>query len=133
MNDKEFFAVFFSTLLFFVTVSPFAFLFLAQDNFQRPEAVNVDRSRNENSTPRTFVLPASPAVAAEQERKIRVRKNATQIQRCLITLIDKGYRLSDVSDVTSDRIFFETLRYQFDIGISATGELDTITRNNLKC
>ena len=74
MSEKEFLGLFFSTLLCLVTIVPFVFLWGAQNNFKKPDILQVDEGRNENSTPRTFILPANPAVAAEQERKLEVGK-----------------------------------------------------------
>jgi hypothetical protein len=133
MNEKGYLVLFFSTLLCLVTVAPFSFLWLTQNNFKKPKSFQVDEGRNENSTPRTFILPANPAVAAEQERKIELERSREQIQRCVISLVDRGHKFSNVEKITSDDVFFETLRYQFDINITPTGEFDEVTRKNLSC
>jgi len=133
LNEKQYIGLFFATLLCLATSAPFVFLWVAQNNFIKPEVFQGDEGRNENSTPRTFILPANPAVAAEQERKLSLEKNREQIQRCVIALVDKGRKFSNVEKITSDDVIFETLRYQFAVNIDPTGEFDEITRKNLSC
>jgi hypothetical protein len=133
MNDKEYLVLFFTTLLYLVTSSPFVFLWLAENNFKYPDVVQVDKGRNENSTPRTFILPANVAVAVEQERKLDIEKKRKNIQHCVISLIDKGYEILNVEKITSDDVFFEVLRYQFDVNLIPTGDFNEITRKRLSC
>ena len=51
-----------------------------------------DPGRNEGSTPRTFVLPASPPVVVEQERKQSLLARKSEIQKCMFKLYDLGYK-----------------------------------------
>ena len=64
-----------------------------------------DLGRNEGSTPRTFVLPATPAVAREQERKKELLLRKEEIQNCMVKLYDKGFRnLGSFDDFFSFKI-----------------------------
>ena len=47
---------------------------------------------------------------------------------CSQALEDKGYRIAGFGDITSQDIFIETLRFQLDGDLNATGELDIKTR-----
>ena len=48
--------------------------------------------RNERSTPRTFILPATPAIADEQERRLVLMSKKEQIQKCMLKLYDLGFK-----------------------------------------
>jgi hypothetical protein len=133
MNDTAYIGIFFVTLLCLVTLTPFTFLWVAQKNFIEPDVFQGDEGRNENSTPRTFILPATPAVAAEQERKLALEGHRKQIQGCIIALVDRGRKFSNVEKITSDDVFFETLRFQFVTNLDPTGEFDKNTRESLSC
>lgn len=133
MSERALNFLFASTLFYLVTVSPFCFLWIFKDNFTKTESISVEEARNERSTPRSFILPANPAVAAEQQRKKMILKDRENIQRCVINLVDKGYKLANVEMITSDDVVFETIRYQLDIGIQPTGTFDKTTRLNLLC
>lgn len=133
MNEKEYIGIFLITLLCLTISLPFVFLWVAQNNFVKPDVVKVDAGRNENSTPRTFILPANPAVAAEQEEKIKIIENRDQIQRCIIALVDRGYSFDNVENITSDEVLFATMRYQFSFDLEPTGKFDERTRVSLTC
>ena len=58
---------------------------------------NDDSDRNERSTPREFLLPATPAVAEIQEQR-RKEKNKSEIVVCLSILDKKGYDVYNLED-----------------------------------
>ncbi len=133
MSDKSFHFIFFSTLFYLVILAPFTFLYFGNSFFVEPQYIAVDSARNESSTPRTFVLPANPAVAREQERKKEFEKNSTVISGCLVQLIDKGYNFSNIDDVTSHQVFVEILKFQYDNQLDPTGKINEEIRAILKC
>ena len=133
MIEKHFSAIFISTLICISTLTPFATLFFLRNNFNSLETVYVDKERNENSTPRTFVLPANPAVAHEQSRKTLFLENSEIIEHCIISLVDEGHKFANVGKVTADAVIFETLKFQFANGLSPSGEFDSSTRRALLC
>jgi hypothetical protein len=92
---------------------------------------NVDR--NENSTPRSFVRPATPAVADEQERKLRELKDEPEKLACVHRMQSMGFNL-DVSDGAFEVELAEALmKYQATAGIAKSGVLDNETRSRLGC
>ena len=65
-------AIFLSTVSMTIILILLPDLSLYWDAEDRVERVNnSDQGRNERSTPRSFILPASPAVAIIQEKKER--------------------------------------------------------------
>ena len=65
--DRYALLLFLSTVFCLVT---FIFFGLSQLSTERKLLYEgSDKGRNERSTPRSFILPATPAVALEQERK----------------------------------------------------------------
>ena len=64
-----------------------------QHEVEMPEAHDVDR--NERSTPRSFVLPATPGIAFEQELQIAEKDNRDQIATCVVRLKNLGYDVGD--------------------------------------
>ena len=133
MIDKHFSAIFVSTLICLSTLTPFVVLFILQSNFESPKPFYLDKERNENSTPRTFVLPANPAVAREQSRKITLLENSEMIKSCIISLVDKGHKFANVENVTADAVMFETLEFQINNNLLPSGAFDNLTRQKLAC
>jgi len=93
-----------------------------------------DPGRNEGSTPRTFVLPANPAVAKEQERKQGLMLKKNEIQRCMLKLYDLGYQnLGSFDYYFSFKITQSIIEYQIKEGTGVTGIFDKNTKNKLGC
>lgn len=92
-----------------------------------------DKGRNERSTPRSFVLPATPAVALEQERKRIVREHEVQIKYCMLKLHDLGYRIINLEDIFDIHIMLAIMDFQKKNGIEVSGEFDVKTIGNLGC
>jgi len=89
--------------------------------------------RNENSTPRTFVLPATPAVAAEQEKLQKLLDNEPKIKLCMLALIDKGYSVGNIEAVDNIHTVVSLIRFQSASHIEVTGEFDSGTAAKLGC
>ena len=89
--------------------------------------------RNENSTPRTFVLPATPAVAGEQERLQRLLENEPQRKRCMLALFDRGYSIGNIEAIDNIQVVVSIIRFQRESGLTVTGDLDMATTQSLGC
>ena len=92
-----------------------------------------DSDRNENSTPRSFVLPATPAVAEEQERKKAEILKGIHADKCLSKLKDLGYPIDDFETSFNAKLVEAILSYQSKSKLSKTGLLDLETRKKLGC
>lgn len=95
------------------------------------EAHNVDR--NERSTPRSFVLPATPGIAFEQERQVVERKTQGQITTCVGRLKDLGYDVGDGSPMVNVQLLEAIYKFQGKHKLPATGHLDSSTMKVMGC
>jgi Putative peptidoglycan binding domain len=87
--------------------------------------------RNERSTPRSFVLPATPGVAQEQE--VQRLQRLDESGRCLARLRALGYELDDPSALLTARSVVAIFRFQREHGLQPTGQLSSETRQRLAC
>lgn len=87
--------------------------------------------RNERSTPRSFVLPATPGIAFEQERQDVGRANLNL--KCVRRLQDLGYEAEDRSLMLNIQLVEAVYRHQVMNGLPATGRLDLATMKSLEC
>ena len=92
-----------------------------------------DSDRNENSTPRSFVLPATPAVAEEQERKKAEILKGIHADKCMSKLKDLGYSIDDFDTSFNAKLIEAILSYQSKSKLNKTGQLDIETRKKLGC
>ena len=92
-----------------------------------------DSDRNENSTPRSFVLPATPAVAEEQERKKAEILKGIRADKCMSKLKDLGYPIDDFDTSFNAKLVEAILSYQSKSKLNKTGQLDIETRKKLGC
>ena len=92
-----------------------------------------DSDRNENSTPRSFILPATPAVAEEQERKKTEILKGIQADKCMSKLKDLGYPIDDFDTSFNAKLVEAILSYQSKSKLNKTGQLDSETRKKLGC
>ena len=96
-----------------------------------------DGGRNERSTPREFILPATPAVAFDQEA--RRSENASgdlsylRLERCSDRLSDLGYDVGDEIVRFNAKLVEAIYLYQEHNGIRPTGSLDSQTIRAMKC
>jgi len=103
-----------------------------------PQATNNSQSeRNERSTPRSFILPATPAVAFEQEMRADSNsagaKMEKQLGRCAVRLLDLGYDVGDEAVAFNAKLAQAIYEYQESRGIAATGKLNAATISRLRC
>jgi hypothetical protein len=97
-------------------------------------SVQNDRGRNEGSTPRSFILPATPAVAREQERKREIVKKHDQITRCLFALEKNGFFAFDqINDIFDVNVTIAIIEYQSINKLNVTGDFDLDTKESLLC
>jgi len=92
-----------------------------------------DEGRNERSSPRSFILPSTPAVALVQEKKISMREQEFQIKYCMLKLHDLGYTIRGFEDIFDIKIFTALLDYQKMKGLNITGEFESKTISSLGC
>jgi murein L,D-transpeptidase YcbB/YkuD len=97
------------------------------------QLVEEDPGRNENSTPRSFILPATAAVAAAQERKHENERLPFDIDRCVSILVVKGYDLEGERQDFSFALERAVFKFQSSLGLPANGLLDTATAKALGC
>jgi hypothetical protein len=108
-------------------------LILYQSNKLASNPAAADAGRNEGSTPRSFILPATPAVALIQEEKVRLKENELTTKRCLLALHDLGFFIRDLDDIYDDNISVIVLRYQMKQKIEQSAKLDESTIVKLGC
>jgi hypothetical protein len=89
--------------------------------------------RNERSTPRSFILPATPAVAEEQENQLRELKTGVNSLICLQRLKALGYDADDTPPVFTARNVGAIAQFQKDRGLLKTGRFDWDTAGLLSC
>ncbi len=92
-----------------------------------------DTARNERSTPRSFVLPATPGIAFEQERQVAERADQGQIAKCAGRLKDLGYELGDRRLMLNVQLVEAVYHFQTEQHLPATGRLDPATMNAMGC
>ena len=97
-------------------------------DFSRLEA----GGRNNSSTPPTFVLPATPAVAEIQERRNTL--DSDEIIFCAVRLYDHGFNNFSLNR-SIDNIYLtvELLKYQNNRNLPMSGEFDQKTKESLNC
>jgi hypothetical protein len=93
--------------------------------------------RNERSTPRNFILPATPAVAVEQEMRSSsysdVALSRRQLAVCAVRLIDLGYDVGDEPVAFNAKLSQAIYEYQEVHDLNKTGKLDPATIRSLSC
>jgi hypothetical protein len=123
-----------------VTVLGFdiGFHWIRADIYQRYQStMAAEGGRNERSTPRSFILPATPAVAFEQEMR-SASHSTTAISRhqtavCAIRLLDLGYDVGDEAVAFNAKLSEAIYEYQRKCGLNKTGKLDPATIRSLSC
>lgn len=89
--------------------------------------------RNERSTPRSFILPGTPAVTREQEEQAREASEGLDVFRCLGRLRMAGYQADDTPPVLRAQNLAAIFRFQRDHGLAPTARFDWETVRMLKC
>jgi len=93
---------------------------------------NEGSSRNERSTPREFLLPATPAVSKIQESRNK-KVNIAHITNCLSIINDAGFIIYNLTDNNAANSIASIYAYQKMNGLEKTGKLDEQTKINLEC
>jgi hypothetical protein len=93
----------------------------------------IDVDRNEQSTPRAFVLPATPAVAEAQENKKKQIAKGIDSDKCLVRLKDLGYPIDDLDSSFNAKYIEAIIKFQKSKNIQVTGLIDEFTKKNLRC
>jgi hypothetical protein len=102
-----------------------------QHEREMPETHNIDR--NERSTPRSFVLPATPGLSFEQERQVAEKDKRDQIAICVGKLKHLGYDVGDGRPLMSVQLVEVVYHFQTAQQLPATGRLDPATMKAMGC
>lgn len=101
------------------------------------ESATSENGRNERSTPRSFILPATPAVVFEQEMRSADKFSATmskhQVAVCATRLIDLGYDVGDEPVAFNAKLSEAIYEYQETHGLNKSGRFDPATTRSLLC
>jgi murein L,D-transpeptidase YcbB/YkuD len=92
--------------------------------------------RNDRSTPPTFILPATPAVAREQELRLREQSDkrlAAVLNKCAAELVVRGYDVGDEMVSFNAKLIEAVFTFQQEHGLTPTGKLDQRTIRALGC
>ena len=92
-----------------------------------------DPERNEQSTPRSFVLPATPAVAIEQEQRAKELRAGLSSGKCISKLRDMGYQIDDMDASFNATYIRAVMEYQKTNNLKVTGVTDVETRKRMGC
>ena len=89
--------------------------------------------RNERSTPRSFVLPATPGVALAQESLKATGVYPRRVSKCVSVLRTLGYPIDGDESVLNARVVEAIYTFQIDQHLPTTGKVDQLTMRALKC
>src|SRR5207253_10676868 len=121
------------TIAFLITLGLLRFTPVLKHGIWEERIREAGAERNERSTPRSFVLPATPAVAEEQQRQAQELRDGVDALACLHRLRALGYNADDAPPVFRARNLEALSRFQSDRGIKPTGRLDRNTARLLRC
>ncbi len=119
------------TVLFVIALSLLVAKSLTQSSYHEDGLGAAER--NERSTPRSFILPATPAVAEEQESQDRDLRAGVDSLLCLRRLKVLGYDLDDTPPVLTARNVWAIRQFQNDRRVVVTGRFDPRTAELLRC
>lgn len=125
-------------LQFTVIVCAVVFVFAkwtypSSDNHQSEMSDRQSVDRNERSTPRSFVLPATPGIAFEQERQRAEKTSQVQIERCIGRLKQLGYDVGDSRPMRNVLLVEAIYTFQTKHQLLVTGHLDSVTMRAMGC
>lgn len=92
-----------------------------------------DPGRNERSTPREFILPATSAVARAQENKHKLKLQGVDIGKCLAIIRSKGFSLMSDEIIRNVELKRAIMIVQKEIDMTQTGNLDFEFATKLGC
>ena len=96
-------------------------------------AKDENSERNERSTPRSFILPATPGVAFQQEKERDTASGPDQIAKCVSILRNLGYRIDGNVSLFNAKLSEAIYTFQVDHNLTATGTIDPATLRAIKC
>jgi hypothetical protein len=89
--------------------------------------------RNERSTPRSFVLPATPGVALAQESLTATGVYPHRVSKCVSVLRTLGYQIDGDESLLNAKVVEAIYTFQSDQHLPPTGKADELTMRALKC
>ena len=89
--------------------------------------------RNERSTPRSFVLPATPAVALAQEKMKNSGADQARLMKCVSVLRTLGYNIDGDDSLLNAKVVEAIYSFQSKRNLPTTGKPDELTMRELKC
>ena len=101
--------------------------------FNTKEISQEDPGRNERSTPREFILPATSAVARAQENKHKLKLQGVDIGKCLAIIRSKGFSLMSDEIIRNVELKRAIMIVQEEIDMTQTGDLDFEFATKLGC
>jgi len=123
-----------STAVSLMTLLSFSLMLYLNKGSKDFNLSEVDKGRNENSTPRSFILPSTAAVALLQEQKRALYENEFKIKKCILKLYDIGYTIANFEDIFDFQVTVALIDFQKQNGIlPISGKLDNITVEKLGC
>jgi len=90
-------------------------------------------NRNERSVPPSFILPATPGVAFEQEAQQANGTSQTHVAKCARALRELGYDPGESMTFPNAHLVEAVYTYQLAHNLPTTGRLDEATMEKLKC
>lgn len=111
----------------------FTFLHVYEEGLNKQMIFSEDSNRNENSTPRSFILPATPAVASEQEKR-NLNSDDYQLRiSCMKKLQELNYDVGDEPMEFNAKLKVALYEFQKSVQLKPTGVLDIKTIEALGC
>ncbi len=89
--------------------------------------------RNERSTPRSFVLPATPGVALAQESLKATGVYPRRMSKCVSVLRTLGYQIDGDESLLNAKVVEAIYTFQRDQHLPPTGKADEPTMRAMKC
>lgn len=121
------------TIIQIIIISILYYAFFYKPNYNYTNNINNDDSpRNERSTPREFLLPATPAVTKIQALRNKKIKLANIIN-CLSLINEKGFLIYNLKDDKTANSIASIYAYQEENKLLKTGKLDLDTQLMLGC
>ena len=126
--------IFINFSLQFLTILFIFFVLIPKQVNHQKSDITLDTGRNERSTPRSFVLPSTPAVADIQVEKKKLLKEKESILKCIYFLEKvSGKKLKNNDDIFDFRIKLAILEFQKEKNLNLSLQFDSETRKLLQC
>lgn len=133
LSKKSTTAITVLTIIFLVVGLSSSYKIYTRQHLVYEDEDEVDVDRNEQSTPRSFVLPATPAVTEAQENKKRQIASGINSDKCLVKLKDLGYPIDDLDSSFNAKYIEAIIKFQESKSIPVTGQINEQTKRNLGC